>query len=97
MAGRVSKKPIIARIADGPPALTWRFRLAAWFRIWSMRLDDGHMIVVVTDDVHLMQLAIDGCVKLMIQKQAVEIWEANKDFLLACELQNWNPDGERPQ
>ncbi len=98
MASGVSEKPIIVRIANGQPVWTWRFRLAGWMRTLTARLDPCHTIVIVTDDLRLMQHAIDGCVKLMWQKQAAEQYAANESFIQACALQNWQPDDEgRPQ
>lgn len=92
-----SDRPIIARIADGPWVGTLRQKAATLLRRWAAALDPSHTIVIVTTDRVLMRHAIDGCVKLMWQKQAMDLYEANKDYLMACELQNWKPDEGRPQ
>lgn len=84
--------PIIARIANGPWAGTLRQKAACILRRWASMLDPAHSIVIVTDDLHLMRLAIDGCVKLMCQKQAAELFEANKDYIMKAELANWRPE-----
>lgn len=105
MAGRVpeepgaidGKQPIIVRIVNGMPNMGWRVRLATYLRRLSIWVDDGHMIVINTDDRVLVRNAVDGCVKLMMQKHAQEMFEAHKAYVQKAGLANWNPQDGAPQ
>lgn len=89
---------MIIRLFRGEALTGWKYRLANWLRWVAFRMDDGHAIVIGTENPEILKECAERCIEAVSYEMASDDWRENARgdhgrFFLT----NWQPFGERMQ